>query len=124
MKSFKQYINEQKVISYHGAGREWEWDENELARNKFQRRFFSSNKKSEAKKYGKIIHKQEIDTTNYHHTVYKSGQHEKTIMKSIRKGLPGVVFHNMPNKDGDENDPHTEIVTFDHKTVKKLGYVK
>lgn len=124
MKTFKQFLNEQKIITYHGAGRKWEWNEDELPKNKYQRRFFSSTKKSEARKYGKTIHKQEVDTTNYHHTEYKPYKHTKTIMSSIKKGLPGVVFHNMPNKDGDENDPHTEIVTFDHKTVKKLGYTK
>jgi hypothetical protein len=122
LKSFRIWLNEMKT--YHGAQRKWEWDENELARNKYQRRFFSSDKKSEAKKYGPIIHTQEVDTSEYHHTEYNPYKHEKTIKSAIRKGIKGVVFHNMPNMEGDENDTHTEVVTFDHNTVKKLGYTK
>jgi hypothetical protein len=110
--------------TYHGASRKWDWNDDDLPKNKFQRRFFSSTKKAEARKYGKVIHHQDIDTTDYHHTDYIPFKHEKIIMSSIRKGKKGVVFYNMPDQSGDDTNPHTEVVTFDHNTVKKVGYSK
>jgi len=123
MKTFKEFISEEKIIAYHGSNSKWDWNDDEIPRNKFQRIHFSSDSENEAKKYGKIIHKQQIDTSNYKHVKWnKKTNRESTISSAIRAGHKGLIFHGAPDKTGEIPDYHKEIVTFDHKTIKKLGY--
>lgn len=122
MISFKQYLTESKIMrTYHGAQREWDWNEDELPRNKFQRRFFSSNRSDEAKRYGPVVHVQDVDTSEYKHV--NGDTNSRKIDGAIRKKYKGIVFHNAADKDAVIPKHHTEVVTFDHKTVKKIGYL-
>lgn len=127
MKSFKQYLEEQKIRAYHGSLKKWEWNPDDLPKNKFQRTHFSSPKKDEASKYGHHIHVQDIDTSEYKSIEYdpkKHGVKSKTINRAIRAGHKGIIFKNHPDKSGDFNNLHDEIITFDHTTINKIGYSK
>lgn len=110
-------VNETVIRTYHGTQSELKTDEGDLPRNRLQRRFFSTTKKDEAKKYGPNIYTHDIDTSDYLH--YKGKQ--RSITDAIRKGYKGMVRYDAPDMDGNKDNPHTEIVTFDYNTIKRIN---
>ena len=123
---FKQYLIEVKkniIRSYHGSGSEWDFNFGDIPKNEFQRRYFSSSSKKEARKYGPIIHVYNIDATHYKHVDWNEKLNkEKTIIGAMKKGHKGIIFHNHPDKDV-TGKTHDEIISFDHNTINKQGYL-